>query len=403
MSSVENYQTGQGRKWRVRWRDELGKSRQKKGFDTKRQAQLWCADLDVKTARGEWVDPGLGKQTLGTLGERWFSQQAHLKPTTQHNLRLWYQRHVEPRWADRTVGSVKPSEVRAWVTELVTPVPTMQDGQPVLDDQGEPVMVAVGVPTVERAVGILRQLFALAVEDGLIVASPATNVKVPKRQPSDRSFLTHQQVVALANQIGDRYRLVIELIAYTGLRWGELAALQIRDCDMLRRRLHVSRGVTEVKGKIHFSTTKTGRGRIVPFPAGLAEPLAKLMEGKDRDNLVFTTETGAVLRNTTFRPRVFNPAVQRCQEADPAFPKVTIHDLRHTAATLAIAAGATVKGVQQMLGHQSASLTLDTYAGFFEDDLGAVADRLEQQREAVRQGHGGATPGRASDSSGGTS
>ncbi|WP_454175065.1 tyrosine-type recombinase/integrase [Gordonia sputi] len=383
MSSVHPYTTDTGRKWRVRWRDELGKSRQKKGFGTKREAQLWKADLDVKTARGEWVDPGLGKQTLGAVGERWLTQQAHLKPTTRHNLRLWYARHVEPKWSGRAVGSVKPSEVRAWVTDLAT--------------------AEVGVPTIERAVGILRQLFDLAVEDGLIVASPAANVRVPKRQPSDRAFLTHEQVEALADEVGERYRLVIELISYTGLRWGELAALQVQDCDMLRRRLHVRRGVTEVKGKLHFSTTKTGRGRIVPFPDGLAEPLARRMEGKERDELVFSTETGAVLRNTTFRPRVFNPAVKRCQAVDPTFPKVTIHDLRHTAATLAIAAGATVKGVQQMLGHQSASLTLDTYAGFFEDDLGTVAERLEQKREAARRGHGEATASGASVGLRGTS
>lgn len=394
MSSVHPYATDAGRKWRVRWRDDLGKSRQKKGFRTKRSAELWKADLDVKTARGEWVDPGLGKQTIGMLGERWFSQQAHLKPTTRHNLRLWYARHVEPKWGERAVGSIKPSEVRAWITDLTTPVARVEGGKAVLDTARNPVMESVGVPTIERAVGIFRQLCDLAVEDGLIVASPASRVKVPQRQPVSRPHLTHSQVELLASAIGERHRLIVELLAYTGLRWGEFAALQVQDFDMLRRRIHVRRGVTEVKGKLHFASTKSGRVRAVPFPSGLAEPLARQMEGKGRDDLVFTTAAGAVLRNTTFRPRVFNPAVKRCQAVDPTFPPVRIHDLRHTAASLAIQAGASVKTLQRMLGHASARLTLDIYAGWFDDDLDSVADALEHQREQASKGHGEATADR---------
>jgi integrase len=238
----------------------------------------------------------------------------------------------------------------------------------------------VGVTTIERAVGIARAVFDLAVDDGLITVSPAGRVKVPKRQPADRPFLSHQQVALLADQVDPPYGLVVEMLAYTGCRYGELVALRVRDCDMLRRRLHVRRGVTEVDGQLVWSTPKTGRGRVVPFPAGLAEPLSAWMVGKGPDDLVLTTATGAVLRNTVFRPRVFNPAVRRCQQLDPAFPAVRMHDLRHAAATLAIHAGASVKGVQAMLGHSSARLTLDTYAGFWADDLDGVADALDRRR-----------------------
>jgi len=83
-----------------------------------------------------------------------------------------------------------------------------------------------------------------------------------------------------------------------------------------------------------------------------------------------------VLRVSSYRPRVFNGAVERCQECCGDFPRVTPHDLRHTAASLAISAGANVKGVQLMLGHKSAALTLDTYADLFPDNLDAVADAL---------------------------
>lgn len=71
-------------------------------------------------------------------------------------------------------------------------------------------------------------------------------------------------------------------------------------------------------------------------------------------------------------------AVGRCQTADPTFPKITAHALRHTAASLAISAGANLKVVQRMLGHASAAMTLDIYADLFDDDLTAVADRLDE-------------------------
>ena len=70
--------------------------------------------------------------------------------------------------------------------------------------------------------------------------------------------------------------------------------------------------------------------------------------------------------------------MRRCQKTDPTFPRVTAHDLRHTAASLAISAGANVKVVQQMLGHARASMTLDTYAGLFQADVDEVAESVSK-------------------------
>jgi hypothetical protein len=80
------------------------------------------------------------------------------------------------------------------------------------------------------------------------------------------------------------------------------------------------------------------------------------------------------------RSRWFTRAVAACEAIDPTFPRVTIHDLRHTAASLAVSAGANVTAVQRMLGHASAAMTLDTYADLFDDDLDAVSARLEAVR-----------------------
>lgn len=79
----------------------------------------------------------------------------------------------------------------------------------------------------------------------------------------------------------------------------------------------------------------------------------------------------------------FANAVKRARAKHSAFPTVTPHDLRHTAASLAISAGANVKAVQRMLGHASAAMTLDTYADLFDDDLDYVADALSRARQAA--------------------
>ena len=102
-------------------------------------------------------------------------------------------------------------------------------------------------------------------------------------------------------------------------------------------------------------------------------------DGRQGPRRVWCSPTlrGGVLRNSNWRARVFEPAVQECQKTDETFPTITPHDLRHTAASLAVVAGANVKAVQRMLGHAKASMTLDVYADLFDEDLDSVAESLD--------------------------
>ncbi len=104
-----------------------------------------------------------------------------------------------------------------------------------------------------------------------------------------------------------------------------------------------------------------------------------------------TTASGTVLRLRNWRRVVFDPAVRAASLSD-----VTPHDLRHTAASLAVASGATVKSVQRMLGHASAAMTLDVYSGLFDDDLAALADRMDAAARAAAEARVGATASRHS-------
>jgi integrase len=187
----------------------------------------------------------------------------------------------------------------------------------------------------------------------------------------EKTFLTHEQVSQLAIACG-AYELFVTFLAYTGLRWGGFAALRVKHVDLLRRRVKVAESASEVQGVMMFGPTKTHQRRVVVLPRFLVDPLAEHLNDKKSDDLVFSAPNGGVLRNSNFRQRVLTPAV-----ASVGLAGLSPHDLRHTAASLAIAAGANVKVMQQMMGHASAAMTLDVYAGLFGDDLDSVADSLD--------------------------
>ena len=165
---------------------------------------------------------------------------------------------------------------------------------------------------------------------------------------------------------------MVLLLGFCGLRWGEVAALRVKRVDLLRRRLTVAESVTEVSGRLTWGTPKSHQARQVPIPRSLVTLLAEVIAVKSPDDLVFTTWRGKPLRNLNFRRDVFDPAAR-----DAGLEGLTPHELRHTAASLAVSAGANVKAVQHMLGHASAAMTLDVYSGLFGDDLDGVAERID--------------------------
>jgi integrase len=360
-SKVPSAKHGRGLRWQARWVDDDG-CEQSKSFDTKASAKRWLdSEITAKVATGTYVPARAGVGTVAEVYESWSASQGHISAKTAATRKSAWGSRVKPAWGDVAVVDMKTSAVRGWVANLVA------DG--------------VGVPGIENAFGLLRQVLGAAVEDRRIPRNPCEGVKLPKRKHADRGYLNHTQVVALAAAV-DRHSEVVRFLAYTGLRWGEMAALRVQDFDMLRRRVNASRSVTESGGLV-WSTPKTHERRSVPFPAVLADELAALMVGKGRDALVFTDMRGGVLRNSNWRARVFAPAVTACQKTDESFPTITPHDLRHTAASLAISAGANVKAVQRMLGHAKASMTLDTYADLFDTDLDAVAVELDAAIKAA--------------------
>lgn len=356
---------GRGKQYRARYVDTSGQEHTKR-FKYKREADEWLKNV---TRSGADIAPSVtGKWSVAQQFSLWI-RKADIAETTKATRNHTWNAHVSDKWGDVQVTKVDPASVKAWVADM--------------KDAG------TGAPTIENALGVLRMVMADAQSDSRILRNPCDGVKAPKRQHKARAYLTHEQVEQLATAVGDD-AMVVRLLAYTGLRWGELAALKVSAVDVKRRRLQVDGSVAEVGGRLVFKAPKDHERRAVPFPAFLGDELTKAMAGKGRDDLVLSSANGGVLRVSTWRPRVFNIARDGLGEE---FPKVTPHDLRHTAASLVVSAGGNVLALARMLGHESPKMTLETYADLFDSDLDALADVLDTARAKALQ------PSPANDSS----
>lgn len=363
MPTIESYSLKTGRRYVVRWRDEQHKQRKKRGFQTKRDAENFAAEVTTSLASGTYVDPAAGRVTVGALGDMWIKRQTHLKPSTKRGYVSALEQYVKPRWGTVQVSRIRKSAVSAWVAEMSE---------------------ERGYTTVTRNLGVLRSILETAVDDRIIPNNPAEGIKnLPTRGEGRKTFLTHEQLHALANAAEDRRALILTL-GYCGLRWGEAIALRVRDVNLVRNRLSVERNAVEVGSRIVEGTPKNHERRSVPFPAFLRPMLAEAMKDKLPDALVFPGPAGDYLRRPKNERSWWVKACEEARSGDDSFPEgLTRHDLRHTAASLAISAGVNIKALQRMLGHSSASLTLDRYGHLFPDDLDSVAWGLNDAVEKL--------------------
>ncbi|MDQ1583774.1 MAG: hypothetical protein QOF36_1828 [Microbacteriaceae bacterium] len=355
MGTAKAYETKTGRLYRARWYNPEGRREEKWGFPTKREAEDFVASQRVRITRGEYIEGNAGKATVAALGKEWLAAQTRLKPSYHRTLESTWRVHVLPRWGTVQIGRIRHSAVRDWIAELSE---------------------ARGPSTVLRAHGILAAILDNAVADRMLSSNPARGIKnLPRKQTKRHPYLTHTQVELLASH-SRQHETLVRFLAYTGLRWGEATGLRVQDFEPLRRRVFVTENAVAVGGEIIVGTPKTHEARTVPVPAFLIEGLSRLCAGKRRNQLLFGGGDDH-LRSPDSRRGWYVAAIREAQKADPLFPRLTIHDLRHTAASLAVSAGANVKAVQRMLGHKSAAMTLDVYADLFDDDLDAVGTALD--------------------------
>jgi integrase len=340
-------------RWQGRYRDAERRERAA-NFRTRAEAQRW---LDAQTAdlvRGDWRDPRSGRITVRELAQTWYETTAALKPSTRLAYRSLLDAWVLPRWGGKEVRRIEHGTIAAWAAE---------------------VSASGSASTTRKVVGVLRSVLELAVRDRRIPTNPAHGITLPRLPIAEQRFLGASDLDNLADAMpSERDRVLCLLLGWTGVRFGEAAALRVESVDTLRRRVRIIEAVAEVRGSIIFGTPKTHASRSVVLPGFLASILGEYLATVRRWGLVFPDAVGGPLRVTNWNQRTFTPTAKL---VDLTPPKLRVHDLRHTAASLMIASGAGVKIVQQQLGHRSATLTLDRYAHLFPDELDARSTALD--------------------------
>lgn len=353
MANITKYLTSRGEtRYMVRYRKPDGAQTKKRGFRRKVDAERWSAEhVTVAKAEGSYVDPQAGRRTVAALWPAWIAaKRIRCKASYIDSLEREWRHRVEPRWGGRGLATISRAEVQEWVAGLAAE--------------------GCSASVVLRAHGILSAIVRQAVRDRLVAANPCDDVELPRKRRKGHRYLTCGELMRLADASRDK-RTIVLVLGLTGLRWGELAGLQVGDVDFARRRLWVRRSATEVRGRIVVDTPKSAKWRQVVYPAMLDGPLRDACAGKSAGDLVFTGADGGYVRRT-HGPNTTSSWFYWARKRAGIVGDMTVHDLRHTAASLMVASGANVKAVQRQLGHATASMTLDVYADLFDDDLDAV-------------------------------
>ncbi|MFE5790679.1 tyrosine-type recombinase/integrase [Rhodococcus erythropolis] len=351
MATIESYDTAAGRRYRVRYRTPQGKQTDKRGFVTKAEANAWAANVEVDKLKGIYVSPAAGKTTVAEMYKQWRPTKLNLAPSSLRRYELSWEGQVAPTWQTVKLSDMTASGIEVWLAQLVAH--------------------PYSATTIKKAHQLLSMLLDLAVRDYRIQANPAKGLTLPRIADTEPTFLSSQQVIALASESGVG-KLSILILGFCGLRWGEMAALTEQRWDPERRRLRIAEQVTEIDGKLSWGPVKNHQARSVSVPRFVADEINAVIAGKSASDLLCPASGGGVMRNKNARRDWFDDAVKKSK-----VPAITPHDLRHSAASIAIAAGANLKGVQTMLGHKTATMTLDLYGHLFDDHLDDVASKID--------------------------
>jgi integrase len=347
------------------------------GPDGKRRYVSGKTKEDARKALREaraGADAGLvfdaGKQTTGAYLDRWLADS--VKDTLRQRTFERYERivrvHIKPAIGRVKLKALTPAHARALYRQKL--------------DSG------LSPRTVNYIHVTLHKALSQAVSDGPLPRN-AAQVKAPRPEKPEIKPLSPDQarkLIATAYATGDRYAALYVVALHTGMREGEMLGLRWDDLDLdaTTPMLRVRRTLSETRTGHKFELPKSGKGRSIKLSSkavyALRSHRVKQAEEKPRlgslwqDNgLVFSTTTGTTTSGTNLLGRYFKPLLK---QAD--LPAIRLHDLRHTCATILLMAGKHPKYVQELLGHASISITLDTHSHVIEGMDGGLGDAMDE-------------------------
>lgn len=338
--------------------DQNGRRKQRwhSGFYTKRDASRALTEILGRLQLGAYVEPS--RQTLADFLREWLpAVQVTLRPSTFASYRANVETHIIPHLGTIPLQNLTPATLNGFYAELLQGART---------GRGR----GLKATTVHYIHVILHKSLAQAVRWDRLSRNPADQADPPRRQADTqmRTWSAEELRAFLEHVRDDRLYHAYLVAATTGLRRGEVLGLRWADVDLDAGRLAIRQTLILVRNELAFSTPKTAKGRrsvaLDPVTADalrtyrrtqLEERLAWGPAYQDND-LVFCREDGAPIHPQRFYER-FDQQVRAA-----GLPRIRLHDLRHTHATLALQAGVHPKVVSERLGHSSVAITLDTYS-----------------------------------------
>jgi integrase len=336
-------------------------------FLTRKAAAAELGDVLAEVRRGDHVVPK--RTTLAEWLDQWLAG-LQLAPSTTSSYAKNVRLHIKPHLGQLQLQHLTGARISGLYRQLEA-----GGRQDHLAGQG------LSPRTVRYVHTILKAALADAVDQGVLATNPAAKAKPPSARAAQspeihpwtgtqlRTFLTWCRDTDAAHAAG------YHLLAYTGMRRGELLALRWRDVDLDAGRLSVRRSVGVVKSKgqgeqIVEGTTKSARARVVDLDPSTVDLLRSWRRDRGSlalqlvrdDALIFGTLEGGYLHPERFS-RSFTDKVAQCRRKvdGTAPPAIHLHDLRHTHASLLLAAGEQIKVVSERLGHASVAITHEIY------------------------------------------
>lgn len=309
-------------------------------FAAKIDAEGWLSAEQRKIELGVWRDPRETPKTVLTVrdyAERWqVESSSRLKPRTRDLYRGYLDRVVLPALGDTPLGELSVNSVRAWFAGL--------DAFPARN---------------ANAYSLLRTIMNQALDDELIAVNPCRIKRASvKHRVAEPVALSAREIQSLAESMTvDRWKALLLVAGFSGLRWGELAALSRSDFVLSAdgNSVTVRRSVTRQAGKFVVGRPKSAAAlRTVPLPSGLAPEIAAHLEEfalPGGSGLAFPSLTGDYPHENTVRPHLKRAALVI------GYDSFRFHDLRHSAATLFAQAGATLADHMTLMGHTSPAMS----------------------------------------------
>ncbi|CAB4583135.1 MAG: tyrosine-type recombinase/integrase [Actinobacteria bacterium] len=332
VGNIERYRTGDGWRYRVRWSLPNG-TRRSKSFRLRKDADAYLRQIEADRMRGLVNDPRGADESLHDYSQRWLDmRRAHLAPRTVELYVSQLNKWILPEFGQLKLGRVTTEQVRAWHGSV--------------GSKASPITAA-------KCYRLLRTILGTAEEDGLIPRNPCRIKGAGHEKSTERPLLSAAHVAQIAEEIDGRYRALVLVAAWGGLRRGELLALRRRNVNELHGTVTVEGQAQHVAGQGRIvRRTKSDAGlRTVTLPAPvMAELVAHISEYSDADPdaWVFTAEKGGPAREADLSAE-WRRAVKAC-----GLTGVRLHDLRHFAGTTAAQLGATTRELQSRLGHGTA-------------------------------------------------